>query len=463
MPRHLLTVLLLVVPVATSAMDLEAAYREALAADQQLMAARHARDAAREAEPIARAGLLPRISASAAIGCERQDQTTAESGGTNPAPARDCAEIFGAETARTEEYGASLTQPVFDRGAWLALDRAGDSVRRADIVLADSEQALLLRVAEAYFDVLAADEALGFALAERDAVTEQRALAEQRFEVGLSAITDVQEAQARYDLTIARALEAEQALFSARDALQEIIDQRPSALARPGDDFATPPPDPPALDPWIERARTENLALRIAAIDAELARTDIASARAQRWPSLTLEGNYGRSEQPGFVLSTETRSVGLTLDVPLFTSGRISAEVDRNAALAAQRDAEREAALRSALRQTRSAFQAVRSSRARVAALDKAVLSNRTALEAAEAGVEVGTRTAVDVLDAQQALFGARSDLSRARYDYMLAVLRLERAAGTLGADDLSRLNGALVRETPLRDTATIEIATPQR
>lgn len=447
----------MLLPLPAMAMDLMEAFERALESDRQLAAARFERDAAAAEQPLARADYLPQILVSAAVGCERQDQSTRDDSGANPVPARDCAEIFGADTARTENIAAQLTQPIIDIPAWRGLDRADRAVARADIRLAEAEQTLLLRVAGAYFDVLAADDALGFALAERDAVTEQRELAEQRFEVGLSAITDVQEAQARYDLTIARALEAAQTLSDARNALQEIIELRPNNLARPANAFATPPPQPEALEAWVERARSQNLRLRIAELDAELAERDTAIARAQRWPTLDLEGRYGRSEQPGFVLSTESRRIGLTLQIPVFTGGRISAQVDRAAAVADQRDAEREGALRGVLRTARNAFQGVRTSRARVAALEKAVRSNRTALEAAEAGVEVGTRTAVDVLDAQQALFGARSDLSRARYDYMLAVLELERAAGDLGPDDLLRINELLASGDPLLEASTVE------
>ena len=157
------------------------------------------------------------------------------------------------------------------------------------------------------------------------------------------------------------------------------------------------------------------------------------------------------------MLSTDSRRIGLSLEIPVFTGGRISAQVDQAAAIADQRDAEREAALRSVLRTARNGFQSIRTSRARVAALEKAVRSNETALAAAEAGVEVGTRTTVDVLDAQQTLFGARSDLSRARYDYMLAVLELERAAGSLGPDDLLRINELLGPGEPLLESAVVE------
>lgn len=457
MRRSIALGLLSALTAQVEAMDLVAAFERALDSDRQLAAARYERQAVAAERPLARAAYLPQILVSAAIGCERQEQSTREDSGASPAPARDCAEVFGAETARTEDIAAELSQPVIDAPAWLAMARAERSVARAGIRLADAEQALLLRVARAYFDVLAADDALRFALAERDAVTEQRELAEQRFEVGLSAITDVQEAQARFDLTIARGLEAAQALFDARDALQEIIDRRPRALARPDTAFATPPPEPAELAPWIERARSRNLSLRIAELDAELAARDIAIARAGRWPRLDLQARYGRSEQPGFVLSTDSRRIGLSLEIPVFTGGRISAQVDQAAAIADQRDAEREAALRSVLRTARNGFQSIRTSRARVAALEKAVRSNETALAAAEAGVEVGTRTTVDVLDAQQTLFGARSDLSRARYDYMLAVLELERAAGSLGPDDLLRINELLGPGEPLLESAVVE------
>lgn len=447
--RHQIPLFLLgtffVVP-STQGLDLRDAFLLAAEQDQVIAAARAEFRAVTHERSIARSALLPQLSATANFGCERQDQTTRDAGG-NPGDnvnARDCAEIFGAETARTERFGAILSQALFDRAAWLGLDRAGRLQSRAELVLAEAEQELLLRVARVYFDVIAADEELRFALAERDAVTEQRELAEQRFEVGLSAITDVREAQARYDLVMAQAIEAAQNLFTARDALQEIINARPEQLARVSDDFETRPPEPATLSPWLERALQDNLALRIAEVDQALADNDIAIARAGHWPTLRLEGEYGRNEQPGFVLSTETRRIGLALSVPIYSGGLVRARTDQAAAVADQRSAQQRGAQRATVRGTRNAFQSIRTSRARVQALARAVESNRVALEAAEAGVEVGTRTAVDVLDAQQAVFGAQRDLSRARYDYLLAVLTLKRAAGTLIDADITAVNALL-------------------
>lgn len=441
----------LALPAGAASTDLLGVYQRALERDQQFNAARFAHQAALQDTPLARSALLPQISASFALGCQRQDQTTRTDNGVPTERPAECAELFGADTSRTDNFNASLNQALFSREAFLNLRRAKRSQLRAELALADAEQELLLRVSGAYFDVLAAWDSLRFSIAERNAVAEQRELAEQRFEVGLTAITDVQEAQARFDLTVAQVLEAGQALFSARDALAEIIDERPEHLMRPAEDFETTSPEPAQLDPWLDRALDTNLALRIATFDTELAERDIDIARAQRWPTLGLNGRYSRSEQSGFVTRTDAREVVLIAEMPLFTGGRISAEVDRNAALAAQADAERSATLRSVVRQTRDGFQSVRTSRARVRALERAVVSNRTALEAAQVGVEVGTRTALDVLDAQQVLFGAQRDLSRARFDYLLAILELKRASGELGAADLVAINNMLVQPVALQ------------
>lgn len=453
----LLALLLLTGPATAHALDLLESYQLALTQDLDLRAARAAREAALEARPLARSALLPQLSASASLGCQRSSQRSVGTGGSSTPPARDCQELFGAETRRSENISVALSQTVFSREAWLQYSRSAGEVALAELDLAQAEQDLLLRVAVAYFNVLAADDDLRFSQAERDAVAEQRELAEQRFEVGLTAITDVQEAQARYDLTVAQSIAATQAQLSARDALEEIINARPDALSRPTTDFVTPSPEPDDVEAWLAAARQDNYGLRAAELAAELAGHDIDIARARRWPSLSLDGRYGKAESGGLIYETESREVLLSMNLPIYQGGRIASEVRRAVALSGQRDAERAREQRRVERAVREAFQQVRTSRARIRALEQAVRSNATALEASEIGVQVGTRTAVDILNAQQALFGAQRDLARARYDYLIGILQLKSAAGRLVTDDLVTINALLVRDTLQSDSDDID------
>lgn len=420
-------------------------YELAVQNDAAWRAAQHARDAALEARPQARALLLPQLAGSAQ---QSLQHTETRIEGT---PTRE---------ADDEPWSLSLnlSQPVFNWASIQQLRQAGEQVALADVALRDAAQDLVLRVAEAYFNALAAADTLQSARAEQEAVQRQLDQAQGRYEVGLSAITEVHEAQARHDLTTATVIAAEQTLATARSALAEITGTKLVPRARLQDRLQLPSPQPANVEAWVKAAHASNLDLLSARLNADIARTGIRIAQAGHLPTLDLGASKSLSESatlssadPALGIGDERRTdaerISLTLNLPLFSGLATESRVRQAARLQEQRQAEAEGAQRRVERQTRDAWLAVLSGRARVQALQQAVRSSRTALEAAQAGLEVGTRTFIDVLNAQQQLSAAERDYARARYDVLLADLRLQQAAGQLGPGPLRAVDRLLAAQ----------------
>ncbi|MFP5358525.1 MAG: TolC family outer membrane protein [Gammaproteobacteria bacterium] len=432
---------LLLAPATTRANELLKVYELARGNDTQLQAAAHARDAALQARPQARAAFLPQVSAGYQE-TRSDDELTTLNG-------QPC-DAFGNSTCTFENESdglqVTLNQALFDWRAIQTLRQSGDQVRLAQINYRGAEQNLVLRTAEAYFNLLSAADDLRSAQAENKAVERQLEQSQKRFEVGLSAITDIQEAQARYDLTVAQVIEAEQALRSAGEALQEITGAALVNIVPLQEDFPLPAPDPADVNAWVGAARDHNLSLQAAAFSASAARKGVEVARADHFPTVGAQAQYSDGSQGGrFAAEQKSESLTLQLNLPIFSGGATQSRVNQARSLYEQREAEREGIRRQVERQARDAYQGVISGAARVKALKQAVLSNRTALEASETGLQVGTRTAVDVLNTQQQLYLAERNYSRARYDYLLSVLRLKAAAGRLGESDLQQVDQLLV------------------
>ena len=423
--------LALLVPSLASANELSRIYLLAVENDTQLRAAAGARDAALEAKPIARGALLPQINGTGSVGY--QDRTTT----VNPFPPTS-------DSSDTRQYGADITQTVFNREQWLRLRQASDQVALAQARYRTAEQGMMLRATEAYFNVLAAADSTRFAEAEKKAVERQLELAKKRFEVGLSAITDVQEAQARYDLTVAQMIEAEQALSSAKVALLEITGATDARVVPLKDEIPLLGPNPDSVNEWLKFATDSNSDLQAAEITADIARKDVSINGSRHWPTVAAQAAYSNSEVPSFFDQQETLQVGVGVNIPIFAGGSTQAAVRQAGHTHEQRLAELETARRQVERRTRDAYQGVIAGVSRVKALKQAVLSNTTALEASEVGLEVGARTAVDVLNAQRELYRAQRDYSRSRYDYLLNILRLKNAAGQLGPKDLNEIDTLL-------------------
>ena len=435
--RHSLLILFLAVSAFTApaqAKNLLDVYRLAQENDAQLKGAEAARLAVLESKPQSEALLLPNISASANTTANRLDISQPGS-------------AAGVTHFNSNGYSLTLTQPVYHRDTYVQLRQADARIAQAEATYNAAEQALMTRVATAYFDVLAAEDNLTFALAEKKAIGQQLEQSQQRFDVGLVAITDVQETQARFDSAVAQEIDAERQLASAHEAVREITAQPYADLTPLQADIPLITPEPQDIQQWADTALQQNLLLSAAQSGAEIALEEIERQRAGHYPSVDIVGNRVFAESGGGRFGgSETLGDTLTLqlNVPLYQGGLVTSRTREAHARHSQALASLEQQQRSVLRQTRDAYLSVTANISRLQALRQAVTSNHTALESTKAGLEVGTRTEVDVLDAQRELYRTERDHARARYDYILQTLRLKQAAGTLSPADLTHINSWL-------------------
>ena len=408
-------VLLAAMSAAAQTENLLEVFELALESDPDFLAAGAEHRAAQEVVPQARAGLLP----NARLTFETR---------WNERQRRD--------DSRSDVLTLDLGHPIYRLDRQIALDQAGDTIARADTLYAAARQDLMVRVAERYFRILEARDELSFARATLEAFEQQLAQSRQRFEVGLIAITDVEEAKAGFDLSRAQLIAAENALDIAREALRETTGEYQERLA-PLAELHLVTPEPADIDKWTEIALERNLRLLAAKDDTDIARKQIARIEAGDAPTLDAVGSFGLRDTDSGNGENRHANVGLRLVVPLYSGGSVLSRTREQRHLHQRALDVLERERRRAQRETRDAYLGVDSGISRVNALEQAVRSSETAAEAIEAGFQVGTRTSVDVLDAQRDLFRARRDLSEARYSYILNVLRLKRAAGTLSEEDL--------------------------
>ena len=435
-----LAVLVLAAAPPARAADLLDLHTVALANDPRFRAALHERDAVRENRSIARAGLLPEITGTATFGRERNEITTGRQNG---------GDTTRTETSEPWHVGWTLRQPLFDAAAWARLARAGAEIAEAEATFLAARQDLAMRISTAYFDALAAGDDLRLVHAEREAVARELRQAESRFRAGIAAIVDVREAEARHDLTLAAILEAERRLLASRDTLAEITGESAPEVAPVGAKIPLGPPDPDDPAVWIGIATEESPELAIARARAAAATQVLREARAGHLPGLDLQAGQVVGESSGFDTGDfDTQRLFLGLSIPIFEGLETIARTRQAARVLAARRAEVDAAERATERRVRDAFRGVITDAARVRALARAVTSVRMALEASRAGVNAGTRTLVDVLTAQQLLYEAERDASRARYDLLLSRLALERAAGRLDEHVLATINALLTGPT---------------
>jgi outer membrane protein len=458
-------------PGLASANELLNVYSLAVAHDTQFASAGFARDAALESRPQARAALLPLITGSYAYSKGRSKGDFSQStlstvdlnndsvpddndGDGNPdlVPVSQGAQFNTNDT--TKNLTVTLTQPLFDWSAFMKYSKSSDQLALAQATYRSAEQNLMLRAAKAYFDYLAANDDLRYTGAQKNSLDRQLEQAKKRFEVGLSAVTDVQEAQASYDLVLANVIQADQKLAAAREALLEVTGQQDAKLVPLQDEIPLPGPQPENVADWLGQARENNFDLAIARINATLAGHDVDIARAGHYPTLNLVGQYTDSDQQqeereaivgDQSQSSKGPSIGIQVNVPIFSGFLVNSQTSQARSVEQQRLADAEGSLRSVQRSTRDAYLGVLSGSARVRALKQAVVSNQTALQASETGLEVGTRTTVDVLNAQSLLYSAQRDYARARYDYLISILTLKSASGRLTQADLAEIDQLLV------------------
>ena len=422
------------------AQDLMDIYRLAVVQDAEFRIAESEFLATRESLPIATSARKPQIDFAANL-----SQT--ESDGL----------VISNNTNQDIGYSISLTQTLYNAENRATIDAAEDFVAQARAEFEVSQQDLILRVAERYFSILAAQDVLEFARAEETAIARQLEQAQKRFEVGLIAITDVLEAQARYDSALAQTILAENQLDNAFQALEVIIGQTPSLNpARLSDNLKLSRPVPAQSEPWVEIALQNNQSLLAALAAERAAEHERQIKNKSRYPTLDFTASYSDADIENDTLpdgEQQDFSLAILFNVPLYTGGRISAE--RAQAEAAYQSARSVALLQRRLtsQNTRIAFLGVISGISQVKALQQALKSSNTALEATEAGFDVGTRTSVDVLISLRATYGAQRDYAGARYQYLINTLRLKQASGLLSTSDLENINFWLVDEPIVRNS----------
>ncbi len=423
---------------APRAEDLVQIYREAQRNDPTLAAARANWTAIQERVPQARASLLPSINASGGV-------NTNEGRVTSYGDPRSVSSNLYASS----NFSISAAQPLFRAQNVVALNQAQRLVEQADYTLAASQQDLVLRVTIVYFDVLLAEVNVELAEAQKAAVSEQLAQAKRNFEVGVSTITDSNEAQARYDSIVAQEIIARNDLDNRRTALRTIIGRMPRELKKLGPGFEPTLPEPNVLDPWIDRALSDNLGVRIAGYNLDVATLEIARARAAHLPTVDLVAGASHSLGSGSLGSdanSQGRStqIGLSFNFPIYQGGFVNSRVRETIALQETARQNLEAARRGAPANAQNGFYGVNSAAASVNAFEQALRSAQTALESNRLGLEVGVRTNLDLLNVTQQLFVVRRDLAQSYFNYLIGLLRLKASAGALTEQDLEDINRRL-------------------
>lgn len=451
----------------TGAATLLEVYQQALQSDPLIHEAESRRLAALEAVPQARSALLPQLFAGGQV-------TKSSGSGQNIVQDRTGVDTITFESeSETTGWQVSLQQTVFRWDQVITLKQAHKLVAQAEAEREAAQQDLIVRVAQRYFDVLAAEDRLTSIRADRLAIARQLEQASQRFEVGLIAITDVQESQAAYDQSVAAEIAAKRQLATARELLREITGEYVADLAAPGDDFPLPAPNPADESSWIDMAMSQNLALIASRLNERIARDEIGFRRSGHYPTIEIVASHSDSETdvtdqlregmqiPDFNTDNQGDTISLQVSVPLFEGGRTSSRVREAVYLHRAAKEQLQRVTRETERATRDAYLGVLSEISRVNALRQAVASSRTALEATQAGFEVGTRTIVDVLNSQRALYSAITNYYQSRYVYVGNVLRLKQAAGNLKVEDLEQIDGHLAERKPPEDMAPGEYRIP--
>jgi outer membrane protein len=430
---------LAVVALPAAAEDLMQVYREAQRYDAVYGAARFSLEAGRERIPQGRALLLPTLNLSANVAAQRIELESSN-------------QLLTPDFVRsptTSGYTFTLSQPLYRPQNLAQRDQAGYLVRQAEATFAQASQDLTVRTAQAYFDVLAAQDTLALVGAQKAAISEQLAQAKRNFEVGTATITDTHEAQARYDLIVAQEIAAQNDLDSKRRALQLIAGREYTQLRPLRTEIRLSPPVPNDMQSWVDLAEKQSYAVLIQQAVTEVAQLETRRASAGHMPTLDIVGSYGLARDTGSIQSgigrdITTGQIGLQLALPLYQGGAISSREREAAAnyLKAQQDVEN--ARRTVALTSRQTYLAVINGIAQVGALEQALVSSQSALDSNRLGYEVGVRINIDVLNAQQQLFSTRRDLALARYNAIINHLKLKAAAGALREEDLEEVNRAL-------------------
>lgn len=429
MRKTLLTLALLAAAWDAGAANLSDIYRQARQNDAVYASAQAAYKAGLEKLPQGRALLLPSVNLSA-----NTRQVDSDNAGN-----------YNSRSA-----SLALTQPIYRKQNLVVLEQAKLQVQAAEAQLRLAEQDLLLRTAQAYFDVLLAQDNLATAGAQKAAIAEQLALAKKSFEVGAATIVDTHEAQARYDATVAQEIAAGNDLEVKRRTLERLILAAAPRLAALAEQVRIALPQPNDMASWVTRARQDSLAVAVSQAAAEIARREVERQRGGFLPNVDLTASYSDSRNGNVGglsgVDSQTASIGVELGWNLYQGGATSSLVREAVANKERAAFDLDNATRQAELDVRQAFLGVVSGEAQVRALEQAVVSSEAQLRSTRLGLEVGVRTAVDVLNAQQSLYTAKRDLASARYAALLSGLRLKAVSGALAEADLAAID-ALLKE----------------
>ncbi|MGR6034025.1 MAG: TolC family outer membrane protein [Candidatus Nitrosoglobus sp.] len=432
--RFFLFILGLVMLLPVQASDLLEVYQLARASNPQLLAQVAAVQAALEAKPQARALFFPTIGISSNFNWTNQTISLFNKS------------VLPGFSGSFENYGyaLNLTQPVYHRDSFALLKQADATIAQAEANLVVAEQALLVQVAQLYFGVLAAQDNLNFARADKKSIAKQLEQAQERFKVGLATIVDANQARAAYDLVVSQEIAAENALSNAHEQLWAVVGQYVRDLARLKKDTPLLRPDPVDIDRWAETALLQNPQIDASEAAVTNARQEIERQKSGHYPTLDIVGSNsiavtGGGRFGGF--ETDQNVIGLQFSLPLFQGGAVISHTRQAQDQLQQALEQLEQARRGVFSQTRQAYLGVLSQVSQVKALKEAIVSNKSSLEATEAGYQVGTNTAVDVLIARSNLFSALRDHAQARYTYILNTLQLKQGAGIITPEDLAQIN----------------------
>jgi outer membrane protein len=418
------------------AADLLQVYQQALANDATYASARAALVAGQERITQGRSGLLPQVQASGS--------NLRNSGDVNSIGLFSTTRSGAVDTDyHSNSYTVSLTQPLFNWANWQQYQQSKLSQAVAEASFAQAQQDLITRVAQAYFDVLTAQDNLTSTQAQKVATTEQLASAKRNFEVGTQTITDTHEAQAAYDLVVAQEFAAINDLDNKRTALEVIIGKSPGELATLRSGVTISPPSPAAVEPWVGSAEGQNYAVVGAQLSLEIAKREIERNRASHMPTLNLVAQNTHQMQTAGTIANNN-AIGVSWNIPIFSGFAVTSKVRETIALEDKARSDLEATRRAAAQNARSAFLGMNSGLAQVRALEAAEVSSKSSLDSNKLGYQVGVRINIDVLNAQKLLYSTQKDLAKARYDTIMNGLRLKSAAGSLKEADLGPINALL-------------------
>ncbi|MDP3585476.1 MAG: TolC family outer membrane protein [Thiobacillus sp.] len=423
--KPLLLALTLALAPTAHATNLTDVYRDALAYDAQFAAARAAYEAGKEKAVQGRAGLLPNVNLGGNVRYQNVDAS------------------YGEDTFSSNSIGINAAQPLFRKQNSVQYEQSKNQVKIAEMQLKVAEQELILRVAQAYFDVLQSQDNIAFINSQKASITEQLAAAKRNFEVGTATITDTHEAQARFDLAVAQEIAEQNSLNIRLRALEKLIGKPAGTLDSLVDNKLLRA-EAGTLDEWAARAADGNLQAEIQRIAKTIADQEVERNRAGHYPTLDAVAGYTVNNNQSFgtgKIDTKTASIGVELNLPIYQGGLTSSRVREAVAFQEKARQDLEFATREAGLQARQAWLNVNSGVARVRALEQALISTQAQLDSTKLGLDVGVRTNLDVLDAEQQVLSARRDLAAARYAYLLATLSLKAAVGTLSPADLAEID----------------------